>query len=137
AAARAIHGSSPPYAERRRCPRDRREVRNMLERIESQENFEPERYELRESPAYTFALSRREFVGVVGAGLVISVAGKTALAQQPGGFGAAARGPLESRLHLGDDGTVTILTGKVEIGQGARTEFAMAVAEEMRVPLDR
>jgi CO/xanthine dehydrogenase Mo-binding subunit len=106
----------------------------MRERIESQENFEPERYELRESPAYTFALSRREFVGVVGAGLVISVAGKTALGQ---GFGAAARGPLESRLHLGEDGTVTILTGKVEIGQGARTEFAMAVAEEMRVPLGR
>jgi isoquinoline 1-oxidoreductase len=32
---------------------------------------------------------------------------------------------------------ITILSGKIEEGQGARTELAMAAAEELRVPLDR
>ena len=93
------------------------------------ECFEPERYELREPPAYQFALSRREFVEVAGAGLLISIAGRPAPAQ--------TRGALESRLHIAEDGTVTLLTGKVEVGQGSRTELAMAAAEEMRLPLER
>ena len=50
---------------------------------------------------------------------------------------AEAGGSLETRLHIAEDGFVTILTGKIEEGQGARTELAMAAAEELRVPLDR
>jgi CO/xanthine dehydrogenase Mo-binding subunit len=103
----------------------------VADAIERRENFEPERYELREPPAYVFELNRREFAGVAGAGLLISVG--LAKAQRGGGGGA---NPLESRLHIGEDGAVTIFTGKVEIGQGARVELAMAAAEEMRIPVE-
>ena len=32
------------------------------------------------------------------------------------------------------DGTITVLTGKIEMGQGARAELTQAAAEEMRAP---
>ena len=44
---------------------------------------------------------------------------------------------LESRLRVAADGRVTILSGKVEFGQGIRTAFARIVAEELDLPLDR
>jgi isoquinoline 1-oxidoreductase len=96
------------------------------------ENFEPERYELREGPTHVFALDRRDFLGAVGAGLMIVAA--TPADAQRGGGGAGA---LESRLHIGEDGYITVFTGKVEEGQGALTELSMAAAEELGVPLDR
>jgi isoquinoline 1-oxidoreductase len=40
-------------------------------------------------------------------------------------------------LEIGTDGTVTVYTGKVEVGQNIRTSLAQAVAEELRVPLDQ
>ena len=92
--------------------------------------LEPERYEMREGPVYVFALNRREFLAA-GAGLLI-VATMPAEAQRGGGAVS-----LESRLHIGEDGFITILSGKVEEGQGALTELAMAAAEELQVSLDR
>ena len=106
----------------------------MPEEREAGEVFEPERYELREPPIHSFALNRREFVGV--AGLLISVTG-AALAQRGPGRGAPARATLGARLHVAEDGTITVLTGKVEVGQGARVELAMAAAEELRAPIER
>lgn len=88
---------------------------------------EPDRYELREPPAYQFTPTRREAIALLGAGVLITV---PALAQR----GAETAG---ARLHVGDDGIVTVLTGKVEVGQGARTEIAMAAAEELGLPLAR
>ncbi len=101
------------------------------------EEFEPERYELREPPAHEFTLNRREFAEVAGAGLLITVLGTAARAQRGGGRGPAPGGTLESRLHIGEDGAVTVLTGKVEVGQGARAELAMAAAEEMGLAPER
>src|SRR5882724_5303223 len=72
---------------------------------------------------YDFGLSRRSFVKVLGAGLLIAVA-IPAIAQEesggrrgggPGGGGARI---LSARIHLGKDGSITVLTGKVEGGQG-------------------
>src|SRR5205807_7629699 len=39
-------------------------------------------------------------------------------------------------LHIGEDGAVTVYTGKVEFGQDVRTSLAQAVAEELHAPLD-
>ena len=39
-------------------------------------------------------------------------------------------------LHIGEDGTVTAFTGKVEIGQNIRTSLAQSVADELRVPFE-
>ncbi len=43
---------------------------------------------------------------------------------------------LESWLKLNDDNTVTVFTGKVELGQGLKTALAMMVAEELDMPLE-
>jgi isoquinoline 1-oxidoreductase len=53
---------------------------------------------------------------------------------------AQARGssaPLATRLLLNKDGTFTAMSGKVEEGQGPRTELTQAAAEELRVAVDR
>lgn len=48
---------------------------------------------------------------------------------------ALAAGPV--RVQVAPDGAVTAFTAKVELGQGARTELIMAVAEELRVPVSK
>src|SRR6266566_4678307 len=100
---------------------------------------------------FDFAISptRRDFVKVLGAGLLIAVCIADAEAQtpaqqrRPGGTGAGrgrgGGGPtnISARLHIGADGSITLLTGKVECGQGARAEITQAAAEELRVPASR
>ena len=44
---------------------------------------------------------------------------------------------LEQRISVERDGTIIARSGKVEYGQGIRTGFAMLVAEELAVPVDR
>src|SRR5450759_5256384 len=77
-------------------------------------------------------VNRREFLEIAGAGLLIVATAPISDAQRGGGAGT-----LETRLHIGEDGFITVLSGKVEEGQGALTELAMVGAEELRVPLDR
>ena len=91
--------------------------------------FEPDRKELAEGPAYRFELDRREWITALGAGLLVTAAGKVVLS--PGV--AAAEIPPSTRLHLGEDASIIVLTGKVEVGQGSRTEILQAAAEELRV----
>jgi CO/xanthine dehydrogenase Mo-binding subunit len=101
------------------------------------ECLEPERFELDEPAAYEFSCDRREFLELVGAGLMILVLAPEAEGQRRGGFGAPANTTLGARLHIGENGAITLLTGKIEEGQGARTELALAAAEELRVPLEQ
>ena len=99
---------------------------------------EVERYELHEPKPYAFEADRREFVQALGAGLIIVAAADAANAQRRRGGRAARRNePLSERFHLGGDGVVTVLTSKVEVGQGARTQITQAAAEEFRLPVDR
>lgn len=101
----------------------------------SQPDYEELNYEeLVERVDYDFGLSRRSFVKMLGAGLLIAVS-LPALAQESGrrGGSAGARN-LAARIHLGTDGTITVLAGKVEGGQGARAELTQAAAEELGVP---
>src|SRR5256885_17073782 len=44
---------------------------------------------------------------------------------------------LTQRVHFERDGTVTIATGKVELGQGITTAFAQIAADELGLPLQR
>jgi nicotinate dehydrogenase subunit B len=64
------------------------------------------------------AISRRDVLQALGAGAFL--------------FAGA---PV--RIRPSDDGAFTVYTGKVELGQGARTELTQAVAEELRVPVSR
>ena len=83
-------------------------------------------------------LSRRQFVQILGGGLLISVLPFPALGQQGGGGRGEARGMVVSaRVHIAKDGLITVMTGKVEGGQGARAELTQAAAEELGVPASR
>ncbi|HWY48168.1 MAG TPA: molybdopterin cofactor-binding domain-containing protein [Bryobacteraceae bacterium] len=107
-----------------------------------------ERYELFTGPAYRFELERgdrfelqrRDLFKLLGGGLlfVLFFDGE-AMAQESGrtqGFRADARpAELAAWLHIDEDGTVTIYTGKVEVGQNARTALTQAVAEQLRADL--
>ncbi|MDB6016764.1 MAG: aldehyde oxidase and xanthine dehydrogenase, molybdopterin binding [Pedosphaera sp.] len=100
---------------------------------------ELERYELQAAPLYRFELDRREFFRVLGCGVVVLFLMDTALAQESGSSGRQStrrgQGPAEisAWLHIGEDGTVTVFTGKTEMGQNIRTSLTQAVAEELRV----
>lgn len=101
--------------------------------------LEPERYELRAAAPYRFDLDRRDFFKFLGAGLVVTSVLKPALVAQESG-GRPHRGeslPMEINawLHIGENGKVTVYTGKVEVGQNIRTSLTQAVAEELHVPL--
>lgn len=101
---------------------------------------EQERYELFERPAYHFELERRDFFKFLGGGLVLLLALDGSADAQESGRGPAlrpdARPPeLAAWLHIGEDGAVTVYTGKTEVGQNIRTSLAQAVAEELRSPI--
>ncbi len=51
-------------------------------------------------------------------------------------FGKGAQ-QLDERLAFAPDGTVTVFSGKVELGTGVRTALAQIVAEELDVPFDK
>ncbi|HEY9427633.1 MAG TPA: molybdopterin cofactor-binding domain-containing protein [Gemmatimonadaceae bacterium] len=92
--------------------------------------------------------TRREFLKVLGGGLVVVLVTRDAFAApamrlQPGGAPAplgdtgseSVAEQIAAWLHIDGDGAVTVYTGKVEFGQGIRTSLAQQVAEELRVPL--
>jgi len=91
------------------------------------------------------ALTRRDFVRVLGSGILISVIPASALAARAGGGGGrggfggggGGGGAPAARVHIAKDGAITVMTGKVEGGQGARAEITQAAAEELRVPASR
>ncbi|HKS39277.1 MAG TPA: molybdopterin cofactor-binding domain-containing protein [Blastocatellia bacterium] len=110
----------------------------MTERM--MDEIELERYELNEGAAYHFEMHRRDFFKTLGGGILIVFAIKDALAVQESGGGQRPQsGSLPKEigawLHIGEDGAVTVYTGKVEFGQDIRTSLAQAVAEELRAPL--
>jgi isoquinoline 1-oxidoreductase len=81
--------------------------------------------------------SRREFLGILGAGILICVALPVPAQQGTGRSRVTRARTLAARIHLGKDGAITVLTGKVEGGQGARAELTQAAAEELRVLPER
>ena len=108
----------------------------MSERHELFE-VEPERYELDARLPYRFALGRRGFLHLVG-GVVVLVAAPRVESQESGRIGRSegSETDLAAWLHVAEDGSVTVFTGKVEVGQNARTSLSQAVADELRAPLE-
>ena len=94
---------------------------------------------------FSFALDRRSFVQMLGAGVLVTAIGTSrwlgAAARhgrrRGGGFRGGPPPALSARIHFADDGTITVLSGKVDGGQGSRGELAQAAAEELRVPLEQ
>jgi len=57
------------------------------------------------------------------------------LAEKPTALSDATR--LSQRVHFERDGTVSVASGKVELGQGILTALAQIAAEELDVPLEK
>ena len=106
-----------------------------------QETIEPERLEAgRAAGRRRSGVSRREFVQLLGAGLLLTRdrrASPWRSAAAAGDSAAAVRRTSRPGIHLGNDGTITVMAGKVELGQGARAELTQAAAEELRVAADQ
>ena len=89
----------------------------------------------------TSSLSRRQFLKGTGA-LIVSF---NFLPSLPPAFGQATVGPgidadptsLDSWLAIAQDGTVTVFSGKVDLGTGVETALAQIVADELDVPFER
>jgi isoquinoline 1-oxidoreductase len=98
---------------------------------------ELERYELFEGPQYRFAIDRRDFVKSFGAGLLVLLVASELEGQESGQRGGGDRMPADvgAWLHIGEDGAVSVFTGKTEIGQNIRTSLTQAVAEELGAPI--
>ncbi|HSJ67391.1 MAG TPA: molybdopterin cofactor-binding domain-containing protein, partial [Anditalea sp.] len=47
------------------------------------------------------------------------------------------KGLIDSWIRIGADGQVTVLTGKMELGQGIKTAIMQIAAEELDVEMDR
>ncbi len=114
----------------------------MSEETHAQVSLEPERYELSAAAAYRFDLDRREFFKFLGAGvLVVSVLKPAVVAQESGGArqrrGDSLPKEIDAWLHIGENGKVTVYTGKAEMGQNIRTSLSQAVAEELHVPIGK
>jgi nicotinate dehydrogenase subunit B len=85
-------------------------------------------------------MRRRDFFTLLGGGIVVILIPDDSDAQESGG--GARRGfnepmptALSAWLHIGEAGLITVYTGKVEVGQNARTSLTQAVAEELHAPL--
>jgi isoquinoline 1-oxidoreductase len=76
---------------------------------------------------------RRAFLKAVGGGIVVLVRlrPERALAQ-----GRGYPSDLNAYLRIGEDGRVTVFSGKIEMGQGVMTSLAQMAAEDLSVSLD-
>ncbi|HAH22592.1 MAG TPA: hypothetical protein DCL77_02305 [Prolixibacteraceae bacterium] len=85
-----------------------------------------------------FELDRRDFVKLLGGGLFIYfqlgsiLTGLAAESEQRKSLPT----DFNSFLHIGEDGKVTAMVGKIEMGQGIITSFPQMIADELDVPLE-
>src|SRR6202043_3648083 len=88
-----------------------------------------------------FEWARRDFFKFLGAGIAVFAVAKESLAKQEtaptqGFHQEELPKDITAWLHVGEDGTVTAFTGKVEIGQNIRTTLSQTVADELHVPFE-
>jgi isoquinoline 1-oxidoreductase len=88
-----------------------------------------------------FSSNRRDFLKRIGGGIVIFVALNDVLfgqeeAGRPRGGRPGLPSDFNAFLRIGEDGRVTCLTGKIEMGQGPITSLPQMLAEELETPLD-
>ena len=79
-------------------------------------------------------IDRRDFLGLLGGGLLVTFSSS---GQEAGRFRRSEELPqnLDAWLHIGEDGTVAVYTGKAEVGQNIRTSLSQAVSEELHCPI--
>ena len=105
----------------------------------SRHPFEPAADELPSKSRYHFALDRRKFFKLSGGGLVVAFVLRDLVSPGRNNISSATSSQppdgVDAWIHIGEDGTVNVLTGKVEVGQNIRTSLSQIVAEELMVPI--
>ncbi len=80
-------------------------------------------------------MDRRSFIEILGGGIVVCVSlGPQELLAQERGRGYPT--DVNAYLRIGEDGRVTVFSGKIEMGQGVLTSQAQMLAEELGVALE-
>jgi len=104
------------------------------------EGFEVERYELEETVPCQFGFNRRRFLQTLGGGIAVLLVAPSSEGQESGGRGHSSGDGDDSLisawLHIDADGSISVFTGKTEVGQNIRTSLTQAVAEELPVSLE-
>ena len=114
----------------------------MSEQSHPRSETEPESYELVSPAPQGLRFDRRKFLQTLGGGIAVFLIFKRAAALQEAGGGAHRQSfneqlpdEISAWLHIGEDGAITVYTGKAEMGQNIRTSLTQGVAEELRVPV--
>jgi isoquinoline 1-oxidoreductase len=110
----------------------------MENRDHSHHPFEPATDELPSKPRYHFTLDRRKFFKLSGGGLVVAFVLNDLISL--GNDSISPPDPsqpdsVDAWIHIDEDGTVNVFTGKVEVGQNIRTSLSQTVSEELMVPV--
>jgi nicotinate dehydrogenase subunit B len=84
-------------------------------------------------------LKRRDFFKLLGGGIIIFVQPWKMFdtIDMPAEQGRSLPKDYNAFLHVGEDGFVTLYTGKIEMGQGIITSLPMEMADELGVPLEK
>jgi isoquinoline 1-oxidoreductase len=86
------------------------------------------------------AIDRRDFVKVLGGGILVTVnLGPLTLfnsTAEPAYQGRGYPEDINAYLHIAEDGKVTLYSGKIEMGQGVMTSLCQMAAEDLGVSLD-
>jgi nicotinate dehydrogenase subunit B len=88
-------------------------------------------------PADQHSVDRRDFIKFIGAGITVFIAFdplKYVMGQESPGRGYPA--DFNAYLKIGEDGRVTVFSGKIEMGQGVMTSLAQMAADELGVSLE-
>jgi nicotinate dehydrogenase subunit B len=104
-----------------------------------EENLALDFSDIASDPGPAFPLNRREFLKLVGGGILVFSTIHCSRAQEGDRrSGSAHRLPedFNAFLRIGEDGNVTGYTGKIEMGQGVITSLAQMLADELDVPYD-
>ena len=105
-----------------------------------EENLELDFSDITTDPEPRFPLDRREFLKLVGGGILVFSTVRCSWAQEGGrrrGRGQQLPEDFNAFLRIGEDGNVTGYTGKIEMGQGVITSLGQMLADELDVPYDR
>jgi len=82
-------------------------------------------------------MDRREFLKLAGGGiLILFTVGDTSLFAQQRPGRPSLPTDFNAFLRIGEDGRVSLFTGKIEMGQGVVTSLGQMLADELDVPLD-
>jgi len=81
-------------------------------------------------------LDRREFMKLLGGGIVIFFAVDDPSLAQQRRRGQGYPEDFNAYLKIGEDGRVACFTGKIEMGQGIHTSLGQMLAEELDIPLE-